>query len=102
MAQMIGKINYRFSAQIWKHQSNGAWFFVSLSIEMSQEIRKNLKGFEEGWGRMKAFAQVGKSTWETAIWFDSKNKTYLLPLKSEIRKNEKLEVGNNIEVNIWV
>ena len=36
-------------------------------------------------------AKTGNTQWETAIWFDTKLDTYLLPLKAEIRKKEKIE-----------
>ena len=99
---MIGKIEYAFSAKLWQHASPSWWFFVSLPKEMSKEIRSMLKSEEEGWGRLKAFAKIGNSEWKTAIWFDSKNETYLLPLKTEIRKKENIELGKRIDVKIWL
>ena len=99
---MTGKIKYEFSAKLWQHASPGGWFFVSLPKEMSKEIRSILKSEEEGWGRLKAFAKIGNSEWKTAIWFDSKNETYLLPFKTEIRKKENLEIGNQINVVLWL
>lgn len=99
---MTGKIQYEFSATIWQHASPGGWFFVSLPNEMAGEIRMALKSQEEGWGRLKATAQVGESTWETAIWYDSKRKTYLLPLKEEIRKTEQLDASTAIKVILWL
>ncbi len=38
---------------------------------------------------MKVIAQIGKSEWRTAIWFDTKQGTYLLPIKAEIRKKNR-------------
>ena len=99
---MTGKIKYEFSEKSWQHSSPGGWYFVSLPKEMSKEIRSVLKSEEEGWGRLKAVAKIGNSEWKTAIWFDSKNETYLLPLKGEIRRKENIEVGNQIEVFIWL
>jgi hypothetical protein len=83
------KIKYEFVAKIWQHSGQSGWYFVSLPTEISIEIRENLKWQEEGWGRLKATAQIENSQWETAIWFDSKHNTYLLPIKAEIRKKRK-------------
>jgi hypothetical protein len=99
---MNGKIKFAFSAKAWQHTSPGSWYFVSLPEELAQEIRKGLKSEEEGWGRLKAKAKIGNSEWKTAIWFDTKRNTYLLPLKAEIRKKEHIEVGKNVETIIWV
>ena len=87
---------------MWKHSSPGGWCFVSIPKNLSREIRANLKWQEEGWGRMKAFACMGELTWETAIWFDTKLDTYLLPIKAEIRNKNSLKINQNIEMAIWV
>ncbi|CAM1341723.1 conserved hypothetical protein [Tenacibaculum amylolyticum] len=57
---------------------------------------------EEGWGRMKATATINSFLWETAIWFDTKQDTYLLPLKAEVRKKEKLAINDTIIVQIKI
>ena len=45
---------------------------------------------------------IGNSEWKTAIWFDSKKKTYLLPIKAEIRKKEKIIAGKIIGVKLVI
>lgn len=96
------KVSYSFSATLYKDYSKGAWSFVSVPKDISAEIRTQFGWQEEGWGRLKAQAQIGESTWETAIWFDSKAQLYLLPVKSEIRKKEKLIYDKLVSVTIWV
>jgi hypothetical protein len=97
---MITKIKYEFSANIWQHSATGGWYFVSLPIELSNEIRGTLQWQEEGWGRLKAIAKIGNSEWNTAIWFDTKHSTYLLPIKAEIRRKEKIELNQMLEISI--
>jgi len=99
---MKGKIKYEFSTKIWKHNSAGGWHFVSIPKILSKEIRENFKWQEEGWGRMKVFAQINGLQWETAIWFDTKLDGYLLPIKSEIRKKSNLKINQEIDMNIWL
>lgn len=96
------RIKYEFTATLWQYEGKGAWHFITLPTEMSSEIRENLKWQEEGWGRLKAAAKIGKSEWQTAIWFDTKRNIYLLPVKSEIRKREILEIDKNINVILWL
>ncbi len=96
------KIKYSFSAITWQHQGNGGWHFVSLPVDISEEIRVALRQNEEGWGRLRASARIGNSEWKTSIWFDTKMKAYLLPLKFEIRKTENIRVGQMIDVLLWV
>jgi hypothetical protein len=92
------KISHTFTAPLWQHSAPGGWYFVSLPNDLSQEIRSQAKLFEEGWGRLKAVAKIGNSKWSTAIWFDSKRGTYLLPIKTEIRKKENLIVTSSVTV----
>jgi hypothetical protein len=99
---MSGKIKYEFTAQVWQYAGPAAWYFVSLPEEMASEIRENFQWQEEGWGRLKATAKIAKSQWESAIWFDKKQKTYLLPLKAEIRRKENIVADSAVGVTIWV
>ena len=100
--QMDGRIKYEFAAKLWRYDSAGGWHFVSLPNNLSKEIRDNLKWQEEGWGRLKVSAKIGEIEWKTAIWFDTKLNTYLLPVKADIRRKAKLEVDKTIDVLIWV
>lgn len=99
---MNTKIKFEFNAKIWIYSGKGAWHFVALPLDMSKEIRDNLKDEEEGWGRLKAVAEIGYTKWDTAIWFDTKRKSYLLPIKAEIRKKEKLETDMEVQVRVWI
>ncbi len=99
---MTNKIKYEFSAKAWQHAAPNGWYFVSLPTAMAIEIREHLQWQEEGWGRLKASAQIGNSLWETAIWFDTKHKTYLLPLKAAIRKKECIEADKELNVTVWI
>lgn len=99
---MQGKIKYEFSVKIWQYTGPNGWHFVSLPVDIALEIRQNLKWQEEGWGRMKALAQIKLSQWTTAIWFDKKQNTYLLPLKASIRKQENLKVDDDVKIFLWI
>lgn len=99
---MESKIEYNFSANIWQYTGPNGWYFVFLPNEISHEIREQLKWQEAGWGRMKAIAKVGTSQWDTAIWFDTTQHTYLLPLKATIRQKEGLRLNDDINVTIWL
>lgn len=91
-------IEYQFKAKVWQYE----WYFTALPIELSKEIRDNLKFLEEGWGRLKITAKIGTTEWATAIWFDTKSDTYLLPLKTEIRKKENITIDDEVDITIWI
>ena len=99
---MESKIRYKFSNNLWQHNSPGGWHFISLPKSLSKEIRENLKWQEEGWGRMKVIAEINNFKWDTAIWFDTKLRTYILPIKYEIRQKAHLIIDEIIDVIIWL
>lgn len=99
------EMKYVFSAKPYYYSSSPemtGWVFVTLPKEISLEIRENFKWREEGWGRMKATINIGNSEWQTAIWYDTKQDTHLLPLKAAIRKKEKIILDQNIEITIFI
>ncbi len=93
---------YQFNAEVWRHNSSGGWHIVSVPVSISKEIRSLFGDYEEGWGRLRATVTIGASTWESAVWFDTKQASYLLPLKADIRKKEEITIGMNLEITLKI
>ena len=93
---------YEFAAKVWKYEGPAGWYFVTLPKVLSKRIRAVHLGSEEGWGRLKAVATVKKSSWKTAIWFDTKKNSYLLPVKVLIRQKEKIKEGARVKILIEI
>lgn len=92
------KREYTFKGQVWKYKGKSGWHFITLPKTLSRKIRK-LHGLdEEGWGRLKTLAKIGKTRWNTAIWYDSKFQSYLLPVKSLVRRAERIETDSKVTV----
>lgn len=96
------KIKYQFSGKLWRDNAENGWYFVTVPNNYSKEIRSNLKWQEEGWGRMKAIAIIKGVEWNTSIWFDSKDKNYILPVKLEIRKKLSLKENDVLTISILI
>lgn len=82
----------------------GAWRFARVPENISAKIRKMQKGkLRRGWGAVYAQAKIKKSEWVTSIFPDRYSDTYILPLKKEIRFEENLYDGIdiNISIKIW-
>ncbi len=86
----------------WQYAGKGGWIFVSLPEKMAKEIRAHFKSGEAGWGRLSATAKIGNTEWHTAIWFDTKMNTYLLPLKAEVRRKEKVTTGEHVNIVVSI
>jgi len=99
---MENKIIFEFSAIVWQYSAPGGWFFISLPENITKEIREHLLFLQESWGRFRVRAKIGNSVWDTAIWYDKKSTTYFLPLKSDIRKAENIQIGSEISLVLGI
>lgn len=93
-------IKHSFRGRVWRYQGPAGWYFVTLPKRLAARIRKLYGASEEGWGRLKTRARVGKTEWETAIWYDAKAGSYLLPFKYAIRKTEILKEESTVQVTL--
>ena len=94
----VKNLEFKFTGEIWRHHGKGGWHFITLPKKLSIKIREIHQESEEGWGRLKTEATVKQTTWKTSLWFDTKAGAYLLPLKSQVRKKEKLDIGSKVVV----
>lgn len=96
---MEKKLTFSFEAKVWLYPGDAAWHFVSLPKELARKISVLQEGkIRRGWGAVKVKVTVGKTTWITSMFPDKKSETYLLPLKSEVRKKEGIMHGDTAGV----
>ncbi len=81
---------FKFKAKVWVYPDAGAWYFASLPKGMAADLKKWFGGEAGGFGSLPVKVELGESSWKTSVFWDSKTKTYLLPLKVEIRKKEQV------------
>ena len=93
-----------FTSPCWLYAGKSAWYFVTLPPDSAAEISyfsKALNGGKRtGWGSVRVTVQVGETVWQTTLFPDSKNKSYVLPIKAAVRKAENIVEGNIIEVRV--
>lgn len=99
-------LTFSFSGPCWLWQTeNAAWHFVTLPKKMSEEIsffNENISVKKRGWGSVRVEATIGETTWETSLFPQAKEGTYILPIKADVRKKEKIVVGRGINVSLVV
>lgn len=89
---------YEFRAKLWEYQGSGAWFFVTLPGDKAAEIKHLFGTPWRGWGSVRVEATIGASVWKTSIFPDKESASYLLPVKSTVRKAEGLAAGSEVRV----
>lgn len=94
------QIEETFRARVWTQESTGAWHFVTLPAELSQRIRTLTSGQLKPFGSFRVKARTGLTAWETSLFADSKRNAFLLPVKADVRRSEKIKPGDEIEVSV--
>jgi len=98
----LSKNRYTFRAKLvpWSTQK-ATWHFVTLPVKISREIKALAPpSSRRGWRSVKVEAKIGKSKWQTSIFPDSKSGSHVLPVKAEVRRNEKVKAGDMAEVTL--
>ena len=96
-------MRFTFEAELWVWDARQAdsWTFVSLPAEASAEIRELAdRTPRPGFGSMRVTVTIGDSTWTTSIFPDSKQGSYVLPIKKAIRRAEAVEAGDVATVTV--
>lgn len=70
------------------------WYFVAIPEEQSAEIRAISTQVSYGWGVIPVSVQMGQTYWQTSLF--PKDGLYLVPIKADVRKAEKLEEGDEV------
>lgn len=92
---------YTFRAKIWVYPGDGAWRFVTLPKEYAEEIKSLTSSTQRrGFGSIKVDVKIQDERWETSIFPDTKSKSYVLPLKKEIRNKLSLVDDTTIELTV--
>jgi Domain of unknown function (DUF1905) len=89
-----------FKAKVWAQESTGAWHFVTLPVNLSKRIRTLTTGLRKPFGSFRISARTGTTTWETSLFADTKRDAFVVPVKAEVRRKEKIKLGDMIEVSI--
>lgn len=90
-----------FVAELWEHHGEGAWHFVTVPLEESEEIRL-VSGPPRGFGSVRVQVEVGGSAWATSVFPDGSSGCFVLPVKKAVRRAEDLVAGDPVEVTLRV
>jgi hypothetical protein len=90
---------FKFKSKVWLWPGKAAWHFITIPLDLS----KTVKAFDDmprrGFGSLPVEVTIGSTSWKTSI-FPEKKGTYVLPLKSAVRKKEGIEEGDTITLKV--
>ena len=90
----------RFDAVVWLHAGEAGWHFVTLPDDVADEVRARTEG--RPFGTVPVNAAIGAVSWPTSLFADTKTSSYLLPLKSDVRRRAGVAAGDRVTVALDV
>ena len=98
----MGKV-YKVKAKVWLWPGEqGAWHFVHVDKKTSETIKAKHTRVRRGFGSVRVVATIGKTSWKTSIFPDSRSGCYLLPLKASVRHAEGISEGDTITFTLKI
>ena len=93
---------FKIKSEVWLYPGMAGWHFLSVPKKQSEEIKKMFGAMKRGWGSLPVVVTIGKTSWKTSIFPDKKAGGYLLPLKADVRKKEKISAGDKITFSLEI
>lgn len=93
---------YEINSPIWLYPGMAAWHFITIPEDVSLEIERQFRHVRRGWGSLPVQVTIRTTTWETSIFPDKKLRAYLLPVKAEVRKKEKLVADDRVQFTVRI
>lgn len=94
---------YTMKEKVFLYPSETAnWHFVPITKKVGQEIRETYGKSARGFGAVKVEVTIGETVWLTSMFPDKYSGSYILPLKAQVRKEEDIEAGEEVEFTIKI
>jgi hypothetical protein len=88
-----------FTAELWEWEAKRSFAFVTVPAEVSEQIRE-IPRMPRGFGSVRVAVAMGGSRWRTSVFPQSKESTYVLPVKRAVREAEGVEIGDTVEIDL--
>jgi hypothetical protein len=94
--------HFRFEGEIWRYAGEAAWHFVTVPKELSADMRAMSAGLRNAFGSLRVVATIGNTEWRTSVFADSNAGAFLLPVKADVRRREKIGHGDKVAVTLEI
>ena len=93
-------MNFEFNGKIWFWKGPAPWFFVTIPAKQSRDLKAISRSVTYGWGVIPVHVRIGKTEWKTSLF--PKDDNYLVPIKASVRKEENLEEGDQVTIQLEI
>lgn len=89
---------FEFRAPLWLHGGQVGWHFLTLPVEVAEEVRDLVPPSPRGFGSIPVTVTIGRTTWNTSIFPARASGSYDLPVKKQVREAEGLVAGGDADI----
>lgn len=89
-----------FSGPVWYWKGPAPHHFVTVPPAQCQELRAASKFVTYGWGMIPVRVQIGETEWKTSLF--PKDGQYIVPLRMNVRRKERIEEGDEVTVRLSI
>jgi len=93
-------VHLTVSGELWYWRGPSPFHFITVDDEAAEMLHAVANAVTYGWGMIPVEARVGDTVWATSLF--PKEGTYLVPVKSAVRRSEQLAVGDVVTVALTV
>ena len=87
---------------MWRHDGPAGWHFVTLPGELADELEARFAEAHRPFGSLAVRVTLGGRTWSTSVFRDTKSESYLLPIKADVRRRERIAAGAVVTLSLAV
>lgn len=92
--------DYTVTSRLRQYEGPAAWHFLPLPEAVADEIAERFAGAHRPFGSLPVRATIGATTWPTSLFADTRAATYLLPVKADVRRRERIEAGDVVTARL--
>ena len=93
-------MDLEFIAELWEWRGPAPFYWATIPPEGCDEIRADAEEASYGWGAVPVLARIGATEWETSLL--PKDGGYVLPVKQAVRRAERIDEGDTVEIALTV
>lgn len=93
-------MDMEFTGEVWHWRGPSPFYFVTVPDEECRDLRDLSGEVSYGWGMVPVRARVGATEWTTSLF--PKDGTYVVPIKTAVRRAEGVEVGDLVTLGLTV
>src|SRR5580658_5812510 len=89
-----------FEAEVICWRGPSPFFFIAAPPGHAAELRQVARAVTYGWGMIPVEAKLGDVAFTTSLF--PKDETYLLPLKTAVRRKANITAGDRVSVEMTI